>query len=206
MAYMRMQESKFWGWVITSVAIGLAVGLVGMYFFTQVATARKIEAARTELLSQITDANAKASALEARLTSSEASMAALAEANAQLTADLETAKADTKKTSSATATSALSVVSREIQPDSVTASGTITMTAKVKGSPDKVTMRVTAKSGGFDQTYALKKVSTSGSTETWRVVGKAPAKRGDYRYYATAILGDKQATMPGASPSTLTVR
>jgi cell division protein FtsB len=206
MTYMRMQESKFWGWVITSVVIGFAVGLIGMYFFTQVANARKIDAARKELSSQIAGANAKSSALEARLASSEASAAALAETNAQLTSDLEAAKVDARKKSSSTTTSTLTVVSREIQPDSVTASGTITMTAKVKGSPDKVTMRVTAKSGGFDQTYALKKVSTSGSTETWRVAAKAPTKKGDYRYYATAILGDQKATMPGASPSTLTVR
>jgi flagellar hook assembly protein FlgD len=203
MAYMRMQESKFWGWVITSLVIGLALGLVGMYFFSQYATAKKIDAARTELSGQIADATTKSSALEKRLASSEASLAALTEANAQLTAELETAKAGTQK--STTASSTLSVVSREVQPDSVTASGTITMTAKVKGAPDKVTMRVTAKSGGFDQTYSLKKVSTSGTTETWRASFKAPSKKGDYRYYATAISGDTKVTMTGASPSTLTV-
>jgi hypothetical protein len=203
MAYMRMQESKFWGWVITSLVIGLVVGLVGMYFFGQYATAKKIDAARTELSGQVADATAKSSALETRLASSEASLAALTEANAQLTAELEAAKAGTQK--STTASSTLSVVSREIQPDSVAASGTITMTAKVKGAPTKVTMRVTAKSGGFDQTYSLKKVSTSGTTETWRASYKAPSKKGDYRYYATAISGDTKVTMTGASPSTLTV-
>jgi flagellar hook assembly protein FlgD len=203
MAYMRMQESKFWGWVITSLVIGLALGLVGMYFFSQYATAKKIDAARTELSGQIADATTKSTALETRLASSEASLAALTEANAQLTAELEAAKADTPK--STTTSSTLSVVSRDIQPDSVGASGTITMTAKVKGAPDKVTMRVTAKSGGFDQTYSLKKVSTSGTTETWRASFKAPSKKGDYRYYATAINGDTKVTMTGASPSTLTV-
>lgn len=202
---MRMQESRFWGWVIASLVIGLGVGLVAMYFFGQFATANKIDAARTELSGQIADANAKASALEVRLASSEASTAALAEANAQLTAELGNAKADAKKSSTAT-TSTLVVVSRDIQPDSVAASRTITMTAKVKGSPEKVTMRVTAKSGGFDQTYVLKKVSTSGSTQTWRATAKAPGKKGDYRYYATATAGNTKVTMVGASPSTLTVR
>ena len=206
MAYMRMQENKFWGWVIASLIAGLVVGLAGMYFYTQAATAKRISSAQTEFAGQIADANAKTAALETRLASSEASVAAQAEANAQLATQLDTAKAAAKKSASTTATSTLSVVSREIQPDSVSASGTITMTARVKGAPDKVTMRITAKSGGFDESYALKKVSTSGSTETWRVVGKAPTKKGDYRYFATAILGDKQATMPGASPSTLTVR
>jgi flagellar hook assembly protein FlgD len=205
MAYMRMQESKFWVWVVTSLIIGLCAGLIGMYIFSQYTAAKKIDAARKELSGQIADANTKVSALETRLASSEASRAALQEANTQLTADLETSKADTPK-SSTTATATLVVVSREIQPDSVNASGSVTMTAKVKGEPAKVTMRVTAKSGGFDETYALKKVSTSGSTQTWRATFKAPTKKGEYRYYATAISGDTKVTMVGASPSTLTVR
>jgi cytoskeletal protein RodZ len=206
MAYMRMQESKFWGWVITSVIIGLLVGLIAMYFFNQYSIAKKVDAARAELSGQVADANSKASALETRLASAEASKTALIEANTQLTADLEAAKADTQKSSSSATSSTLTVVSREIQPDSVAASGTITMTAKVKGTPEKVTMRVTAKSGGFDETYALKKVSTSGSTSTWRSSVKAPSKKGVYTYYATAISGNTKVTMAGASPSSLTVR
>jgi flagellar hook assembly protein FlgD len=206
MAYMRMQESKFWGWVVVSLVVGLGAGLIGMYFFTQYSSAKKVEAARTELSGQIADATTKSSALETRLASAEASLAALTEANAQLTTELEAAKANTRTSSTTTTSSALTVVSREIQPDSVTASHTVTMTAKVKGAPDKVTMRVTSTSGGFDQTYSLKKVSTSGSTETWRASYKAPAKKGEYRYYATATTGNTKVTMPGASPSTLTVR
>ncbi len=73
MAYMRMQESKFWGWVIASLIIGLCVGLVAMYFYGQMAAAKKIDAARTELSGQVSDANAKVAALETRLASSEAS-------------------------------------------------------------------------------------------------------------------------------------
>ncbi|MEI7814562.1 MAG: hypothetical protein WCJ13_07210 [Coriobacteriia bacterium] len=205
MAYMRMQEGKFWGWVIVSLIVGLGVGMATMYFFGQAANAKKIEAARTELSGQVTEANAKVGALETRLASSEASMAAVRQSNEQLIAELDTAKADVPKPSSATSTT-LTVVSREIQPDSVTASGTITMTAKVKGSPEKVTMRITAKPGTYDETYALKKVSTSGSTQTWRTTAKAPTKKGTYVYYATAISGDTKVTMEGASPSTLTVR
>ena len=205
MAFMRMQESKFWGWVIMSLIIGLAVGLGGMYLFTQAAAASKVEAARTQLSGQITDANNRATALEARLASTEASMAALAEANAQLTTQLETAKSDAQATPSSTTDGTLAVKMREIQPDSVNASDTITMTAKVTGSPDKVTMKVRSKSGSFDETFALKKVSTSGSTQTWRATGRAPAK-GTYTYYATALKGDQTATMQGASPSTLTVK
>jgi small ligand-binding sensory domain FIST len=205
MAYMRMQESKFWGWVITSLIIGLGVGLLAMYFWAQMATAKKIDAARTELSSQVADANAKVGALETRLASSEASTAALAEANSQLTAEIDTAKTEAKKTTS-NASSSLTVVSREIQPDLVDPSDTITMTAKVKGSPEMVTMRIKAKSGSYDETFTLEKVSTSGSTQTWRSTAKAPSKSGDYTYYATATSGDTKVTMEGASPSTLTVR
>jgi hypothetical protein len=205
MAYMRMQESRFWGWVITSLIVGLCVGLLVMYFYGQMAAAKKIDAARTELSGQVADANAKVAALETRLASSEASTAALAEANAQLTKEIDTAKSEAKKASSETPAS-LTVVSREIQPDLVDASDTITMTAKIKGSPETVTMRIKAKSGSYDETYTLEKVSTSGSTQTCRSTAKAPSKSGEYTYYATAISGDTKVTMEGASPSTLTVR
>ena len=204
MAYMRMQESKFWGWVIASLVIGLIAGTGVTYFLTQTASAKKVEAAKTELTGQLNDANSKATALQTRLASTEASIAALTETNAQLTAEVDKAKTEVK--ASSTTTSTLVVVSREVQPDSVAASGTITMTAKVKGSPEKVTMRITAKSGSYDETFSLKKVSSSGSTQTWRASAKAPTKKGDYRYYATAISGDTKVTMEGTSPSTLTVK
>jgi flagellar hook assembly protein FlgD len=205
MAYMRMQESRFWGWVTVSLIVGLGVGIGATYLMTQAAAANKVEAARKELSGQLADANTKATALETRLASAEASSASLAESNAQLTTELDKTKADAQTASEAT-TPTLTVVSRTIQPDSVATSGTITMTAKVKGSPEKVTMRITAKSGAYDETYLLKKSSTSGSTQTWKATAKAPTKKGDYRYYATAITGDTKVTMEGTSPSTLTVR
>jgi len=203
MAYMRMHESRFWGWVITSLLVGLAIGTVGMYFIGRTSANKKIEANRTELATQLSAANSKAADLEAKLASSESSVTSLTEANTQLTAQVDKAKEDAKVSSDSS--SALSVVSREIQPDNVSGSDTITMIAKVKGSPDKVTMRIKAKSGTYDETYTLEKASTSGSTETWRATAEAPSKAGDYTYYATAISGDTKVTMPGTSPSTLTV-
>ncbi len=86
------------------------------------------------------------------------------------------------------------------------ASDTITMTAKVKGSPEKVTMRIKAKSGSYDETYTLEKVSTSGSTQTWRATAKAPSKSASTRTTPRRPPGDTKVTMEGASPSTLTVR
>jgi len=73
MAYMRMHESKFWGWVIVSLLVGLAIGMTIMFFIGQASANRKIEASRTELTSQLDAANAKAASLETQLASSESS-------------------------------------------------------------------------------------------------------------------------------------
>ena len=203
MAYLRMHESKFWGWVITSLILGLFVGMISMYFIGSASANKKLEASKKEMTEQITAANAKAASLETQLASSESSISALTEANSQLTAQLSKTKEDADTSDSS---DTLTVVSREIQPDEVDGSDTITMTAKVKGSPEKVTMRIKAKSGSYDETYTLKKTSSSGSTQTWRATAEAPSTSGDYTYFATAIDGDTEVTMPGASPSTLTVR
>lgn len=204
--YMRIQESKFWSWVTASVLIGLVIGGAAGFFFSQAAATSRINAAKSEFSKQAEESGAKITALQAKLASQEASAAALSEANSQLDADLAAAKADARKaTPSSTTTTAAVVVSRDITPSSASASETITLTAKVKGPADKVTMRLTGKSVGFDQTYTLKKVSTSGSTVTWRLSIKAPGKKGEYRYYATAFAGDTEVTMVGASPSTLKV-
>jgi len=205
MAYMRMHESKFWGWVIVSLLVGLAIGMTVMFFIGQSSANRKVEATRTEFASQLEAANAKTATLETELASAESSVATLTEANSQLTTELDKAKEDAKADTSGSSSS-LSVVSREITPDDVDGGDTITMTAKVKGSPEKVTMRIKAKSGSYDETFTLKKASTSDSTQTWRATTDAPGKSGQYTYYATAIDGDTEVTMPGASPSTLTVK
>ena len=206
MAYLRMHESKFWGWVVASLIIGLGVGMISMFFVGQASANRKIEAAKKELTNQVAEANAKAASLETKLASSESSVSTLTEANSQLTAQLEKAKEDADDSSSSDSSATLTVVSREIQPDELDGGDTMTMTAKVKGSPEKVTMRIKAKSGSYDETFTLKKTSSSGSTQTWRATAEAPSKSGDYTYFATAIDGDTEVTMPGASPSTLTVQ
>jgi hypothetical protein len=146
--------------------------------------------------------------VQSQLASAEASVTALTDQNAQLTASLDAANkkiASGKSTGSSTSTATIAVTSRVVTPSSVSTSGAITMTAKVTGHPARVTMRVYNTSKGFDQTYSLHRVSTSGNTETWRAAVKAPSKTGTYHYYATAIKGSVRKTMTGASPRSFTV-
>jgi hypothetical protein len=205
MQYMKMPQNKFWGWVIASTLLGLAIGLVIM-FVSGASASNRIAALETQLAGASTDSSAALAAAEARAASAEASVAALSDQVTQLTADLAVAQAGGTTEPSTPATPTITVKSRTITPGTVDASHTITLTAKVTGSPSKVTMRVYNASKSYDKTYTLHKVSTSGGTQTWRATAKAPATVGSYHYYATAIKGSVRVTMPGVSPSLLKVK
>jgi hypothetical protein len=81
----------------------------------------------------------------------------------------------------------------------------ITLTAKVQGHPSKVTMRIYNTTTGYDQSFTLSRDSHTSTTEVWSHKTSAPKKKGTYRYYATAYLNGKSATMPGGSPATFKV-
>lgn len=199
----RISKNAFWAWVAVSFAIGLALGL-GFYFYRASSVTKQADELKKQIATQAQQSAATVNSLQTQLSSSEASVVAL---SAQVSAKASSTAQSTKQTTTSTTTTAtLSVVSRTISPSTVATDGSITMTAKVKGAPDRVTMRVTGKNVTFDQTYNLTKVSTSGSTQTWRRSASAPSKKGTYAYYATAYKNGKSATMPGASPSTLTVK
>jgi hypothetical protein len=209
MRYMRIPQNKFWGWVVASTLVGLAVGLVIM-FASGAAATNRIAALEAQLSGAGTDTSAAVAAAESRAASAEASVASLTEQVDRLMADLAAAKGT--KTSQdgagtpATETGAVTITSCSVTPSSVSTTGTITLTVKVKGSPGKVQMRLHGISGqSFDLTYNLKKVSTSGSTQTWRRVMDAPSKVGTYRYYGSAFLGDVRAATRGLSTFTFKV-
>jgi uncharacterized membrane-anchored protein YhcB (DUF1043 family) len=202
--YMRIAKSKFWAWVGCSVALGFIIGAGLMIVLGNASATKQINVLKLQATEQANQNKAQVDELSARLASSEASLTALNERYAKLTAEKSKAKVETD-TAAASSTTSLTVTSRSVVPDSVGASDTITLTAKVKGSPDKVTMRITAKSGSYDQTITLKKTSTSGSTQTWKRTIRAPKTKGTYRYYATASKDGKSVTMPGATPSTFVV-
>jgi uncharacterized membrane-anchored protein YhcB (DUF1043 family) len=203
--YMRIAKSKFWAWVGCSVALGFIIGAGLMIVLGNSSATKQISVLKLQLNEQSTQSKAQIDQLNAQLASSDASLTAVNDKYTQLLAEKSKAKVATDTTAESS-TATLTVVSRTVDPESVTASDTITLTAKVKGSPDKVTMRITSKSGSYDQTVTLKKTSTSGSTQTWKRTIKAPKTKGTYRYYATASKGGNSATMPGASPSSFTVK
>lgn len=200
--YYRVPKSKFWTWVIVSFGIGLALGLA-FYFVRTSAVKKQVSALTQQATTQSQQSSAVIATLQSQLSSAEATVSAL---TTQLQdANSSKSSASTSKTTAST-TATLTVVSRTISPSTVATDGTIVLTAKVKGAPDKVTMRLTGQNVSFDQTFTLTKVSTSGSTQTWRRTVFAPKKVGKYSYYATALKGGNSATMPGATPSTLTVK
>jgi hypothetical protein len=208
MTYLRIDQNKFWGWVVVSLLVGLGIGVGTMLLITS---------SRSD---EVRTLNNRVGAVQAQLTSAEASLTALTDQNAQLTLDLETANAqiatlqgsssstDQTTTPTPSATVTIAVTSRTVTPSSVVASEnvTLTMTAKVTGAPTKVTMRIYNASKSYDKTFTLKKVSTSGKTQTWRATTKAPTAKGTYRYFATATKAGVSVTMKGASAGTLKVK
>ena len=200
--YMRIAKSKFWAWVGCSLAVGFFVGVGVMILVGNASATKQINVLKLQMTEQSNQSKATVDGLNAKLASSEASLTALNETYTKLLAQKS---AVATQTSTSSTDQALAVTARTVSPDTVNASDTITLTAKVTGSPDKVTMRVLAKSGSYDQTFTLKKTSTSGKTETWKRTVNAPKTKGVYRYYATATKNGNSATMPGASPSTFTV-
>jgi hypothetical protein len=206
--YLRIPKNKFWGWVASSLAIGLVLGVGATYAISRASTSGQIDDLKSQLASQTAEAASKTADLQARLDSSSASLNSLSQQNAQLKSASEAASqtaSDNKSSSDSENTDKLEVLSRKVSPSTVTTGDDITFTAKVQGSPDKVTMRVLGKNNGFDETYTLKKVSTSGSSQTWQKTSSAPKKTGKYTYYATAYRDGKSATMPNASPSSFVV-
>jgi len=206
MNYMRIATNKFWGWVVVSLLVGLGIGLGIMLWRTGSLTSR-ITVLENQIASASANASESVSATAQQLASAEASVTALEAQNAQLTADLAAAQEQDAPADDPADedTETIAVTSRTVTPKTAEASATITMTAKVTGAPTKVTMRVYNKSKSFDKTYTLKKISTSGDTQTWRLAVKGPGTDGTYSYYATAIKGSERVTMTGASPSTFKV-
>jgi hypothetical protein len=101
----------------------------------------------------------------------------------------------------------VTVTERTVSPTSVEASHSLTLTAKVQGNADKVSMKLVGINGvSYTKTYNLTKSSTSGSIVTWKRTVTAPGKKGMYRYYATAYVGTKAYEMPGVSAWTFEVK
>jgi hypothetical protein len=203
--YLRIPKNKFWGWVLSSVTIGLVLGAGGSYAAGKITASGETEDLKAQLASQSAQATAKLADLQARLDSTTASLTALSQQYAQLQSSVDTDTASDDKSSDSGDDKKLEVLSRKVSPSSVATGADLTLSAKVQGGPDKVTLRIVNRTNGFDETYSLKKSSTSDGEQTWKKTISAPKKKGTYTYYATAYKDGKTATMPGASPSKFTV-
>jgi len=208
--YLRIPKNKFWAWVFGSLAIGLVLGIGAAYAVNRASSASQVADLKKQLASQAAQDASKLADVQTRLDSADASITALSQQNTQLQQQNAAAASDASSKSTSTSTSAstdtLEVISRTVTPSTVATGDYITLTARVQGEPDKVTMRITSRTSGSSTTYSLKKSSTSGSIQRWRITIKAPKTRGTYAYYATAYKGSKSVTMPGASPSKFTVK
>jgi hypothetical protein len=199
--YLRIPKNKFWGWVFSSVAIGLTLGAGGTYTVGQITSSGEIDELKAQLASQTAQATAQTADLQNRLDSTTASFNALQQQYSQLQSSAATESANADNKADSKDSKKLEVLSRKVSPSTVATGDDLTFTAKVQGSPDKVTMRVVNKTTGYDETFTLKKTSSSSSSQTWQKTVSAPKKRGTYTYYATAYKDGETATMPGASPS-----
>ena len=208
--YLRIPKNKFWAWVFSSLAIGLLLGAGAAYAYSHTSSASHVDDLKKQLASQAAQDASKLADVQTRLDSADASLTAVSQQYTQLQQQQSADKAKAGSTSSSSnttsSTTTLAVISRTISPSEVATGDYITLTARVQGGPDKVAMRITSSSTGDSNTYSLKKSSTSGSIQRWRITIKAPKTRGTYAYYATAYKGSKSVTMPGASPSKFTVK
>ncbi len=208
MRYMRMPENKFWAWVVASLLVGLAIGLIIM-LISGASTADKLRVLQNRLNATGTTSTVDQ---ESQLASAEASITALTAQNVQLTSDLAAANATIatlQGTPTSTTTSAtVSFIARTATPSSVSTTGTVTLTVRVKGHPTKVTVRVVSHTTGvaFDHTYTLKRIIKQATAERWEIKIAAPAHKGTYRYAATAYIGTQSFVMAGTSAYQFTVK
>lgn len=207
--YLRIPRNKFWGWVFASLALGLVLGAGVAYAITSASSAKQIDDLKKQAESQTSQAASSLTGLQSKLDSADASLTALSEQYTQLqqqnaqTKSASRAKSTSSTTASQTAT--LQVISRTVSPSTVTSGDLITLTARVQGHPDSVTMRIVSKADGSTLSYSLRKVQ-SGTIERWRRVVRGPKTKGTYRYYAIAYRSGKSATMPNSSISTFVVK
>jgi len=200
--YLRIPKNKFWGWVFSSLAVGLLLGAVGTYAVARASSSKQIDDLKKQVETQTSQAASSASALQAQIDSRDASLTALVAKNTALQQQVDAAKTSSSSSSSSsstTSTATLEVLSRSVSPSTVATGDNITLSAKVQGHPTKVTMRIYNNTIGYDQSFTLTRYSHTSTTEIWRRTTSAPKKKGTYRYYATAYLNGKSATMPNGS-------
>jgi hypothetical protein len=200
----RPSKRALWTFAAIGLAVGLAIG-IGLLVWQRVALLADKRVIQGQLTSVEESAAASAdqvATLEARLVSTEATLAALSADNSRLSANLATVQAalDAASAKLAEAAKTLEITERTVSPSPVVKGASFVLQVKVKGTADKVQMKLVGTSPlTYSKVYNLTKVSTTSGVQTWKRTVTAPPDVGVYRYYATAYIGTKSFEMPGVS-------
>jgi hypothetical protein len=206
---VRITRAALVGYLVLAVLVGLTLG-VGLLVWQRFVLLGLVDDAETRLVDarkETLGAADRISALQAASASASQTIAQLRKQNSKLASDLAVAQGQSADSGSgATKSGSVTILSRGVSPAVVEAGKPIALSVRVKGSPDKVKMRVVVKSGGgYDKTFTLSRVGSSGGVQTWKSTVNAPGDAGEYRYYATAYLGGVKTEMPGVSAWTFLV-
>jgi hypothetical protein len=196
-------------WVALSVAfvLGLLPGL-GLTAYERQTSTQSVTASTAELRSRQTAWEAEKRQLTDQLTSAEANAARLESRVTSLTMAAEpVSEATTRAPSPRSSGRTPVIVNRSI--DGTTQPGApLTLTVKVKGSADRVSMRLaqfTPKTGVV-KTYPLQDAGVSAGLHVWKATVDAPSAPGEYRYFADAYLGKTHVTMLSAAVYAFTIQ
>jgi hypothetical protein len=180
-----------WIWVVVAFVAGLLPGAGAALWLRS-----GWVAARSQLVSRNSQLHAENQALQTRLDGAEASVTALSAKVSQTPPTGVESSAAGTTSASGTPTGPPNIAERAVSPAQPTPGAKLTLSAKLTGHAEKVNMRITGP-GGFDKTYFLARVQSSGTGEVWESTTKAPSTPGTYKYYAIAYAGGAKYPMPG---------
>ncbi len=195
-----LTPGRAWLVAVFALIIGLAAGLA----FAAIQHA--------SLTAELRDAEQASISAEEDLASLEASLSArIADLESQLASATDEAarQSDPHETPAPDVPSDVAspeILERTVDPETVDPSDPVTFRVRVSGDADSVSIRVVARAGEFDETFALERVPGSGDVRLWEAVVDAPDDPGEYRYFATATLGNATVEMPGVSGWSFLVR
>jgi hypothetical protein len=183
-----LSRGGFWGFLALSFALGLIIG-TALLMWQRMAfldSTKKLEKRIATLTTQTAGAETDLAAMRETLASTETSVSVLATQNAELTAQLASATAAlTAAQATIASNSAISIVDQSTNPTAVVANTPYTLTVRVRGRAQKVTVRVASGQSSikYNKTFALSRVSTSADNiDTWQATLTAP-QAGHYHYY-----------------------
>ncbi|MEI8241110.1 MAG: hypothetical protein WCI22_16990, partial [Actinomycetota bacterium] len=74
---MRIPKGKFWGWVVTSLGLGLVIGVVAMLVVGGAQQTKQVNAIKQQMAEQASQSKTTEDELTAKQASTEASLAAV---------------------------------------------------------------------------------------------------------------------------------